>query len=96
MQSASIVYGELTGVGDLPVMLWHRYAIDGDGTIADARIVPDLAEPGAIEGQPARGRRSPRGARRRRAPAPLRAGRAQPRPVHLVRHALLRLEIDRG
>jgi sulfhydrogenase subunit alpha len=25
-------------------MLWHRYAIDGDGTILDARIVPPTSQ----------------------------------------------------
>ena len=70
-------------------MLWHRYAIDADGTILDARIVPPTSQnQGAHRAERARLRRAPRRARRRGAAAALRAGRAQLRPVHLVRDPL--------
>ena len=70
-------------------ILYHRYEIDDDGTILDAKIVPpDLAEPADDRGGPARRRRALARPARRRARAPLRADDPQLRPLHLVRDPL--------
>ena len=46
-------------------LLWHRYAIDAEGTILDARIVPPTSQnQGRIEQSVARLRRAPPRARR--------------------------------
>ena len=72
-------------------LLYHRYRITADGTIADAKIVPptsqnqrvieaDLREFVGTAARPAA----------RPADLAVRAGRAQPRPVHLLRGPLPR------
>ena len=68
---------------------WHRYEIDDEGTILDAKIVPPTSQNqktieedlvGVVKASLA-----PLG---RRARPPLRADDPQLRPVHLLRHAL--------
>ena len=68
---------------------WHRYRLDEDGTILEAKIVPPTSQNQAHDrGRPARLRgRQPRPRRRPAAP-PLRAGDPQLRPLHLLRDPL--------
>ena len=70
-------------------LLWHRYAIDAEGTILDARIVPPTSQNQARIEQSLRGfvERHLALADEELQP-PLRAGRAQLRPLHLVRDPL--------
>ena len=91
-ERSSRVAGTGYGVSEAPRgLLYHRYRLDGDGTILDAKIVPptsqnqlaiedDLRDVVGAELQP----------RRRRAARPVRADDPQLRPVHLVRDALPR------
>ena len=69
-------------------MLYHRYRLDAEGTIVDAKIVPPTSQnqPSIEEDLQEFCRGLARHAGRGAAHS-LRAGGAQPRPVHLVRHA---------
>ena len=69
-------------------MLWHRYEIDDDGTILDAKIVPPTSQnQRSIEEDLLALVREPR-RRRGGADASLRADDPQLRPLHLLRHPL--------
>jgi sulfhydrogenase subunit alpha len=72
-----------------PRMLYHRYALDHDGTILDARIVPPTSQNRLVIEEDLRAvvQRSvelPDEELR----LPMRAGDPQPPPVHLLRHPL--------
>ena len=72
-------------------MLYHRYEIDEDGTILDARIVPPTSQNQlAIEEDLREVVAAYADLRDDGADDPLRAGDPQPRPVHLLRDALPR------
>ena len=76
-------------------MLFHRYGIDADGSIASARIVPPTSQnQAAIEDDLRRFVAAAAGPRRPPAHPRVRAGDPQLRPVHLLRHPLPRP--DRG
>ena len=69
-------------------LLWHRYELDADGTIRTARIVPPTAQnQPAIEADLLDIATRRIDDARRRAATGLRGGGAQPRPLHLLRHA---------
>ena len=75
-----------TGATEAPRgLLLHRYEIDEDGTILQARIMPPTSQNQlTIEADLRRvvaGRARPQ---RRRPPVAVRTGGAQPRPVHLL------------
>ena len=72
-------------------MLWHRYELDDDGTILDARIVPPTSQNQPTIEEDLRalvGRNLDLSDEELQ--LPLRAGDPQLRPVHLLRHALPR------
>ena len=72
-------------------LLWHRYEIDGEGRVVTARHrAADVAEPAGDRTRPRPPDRPFARPRRRRGRGLVRAGGAQLRPVHLVRHPLPR------
>ncbi len=87
--ASSPVAGTGFGVSEAPRgLLYHRYRVDAEGTILDAKIVPPTSQnQQAIEDdlRDVVGRHARPG--RRRAARPLRADDSQLRPVHLVRDA---------
>ena len=65
-------------------MLYHRYEIDEQGTILDARIVPPTSQNQRAIEEDLRAVVERHIERRRGAAVPVRAGDPQPRPVHLL------------
>ena len=86
------VAGTGYGVSEAPRgMLYHRYRVDADGAILDAKIVPPTSQNQRAIEDDLRARRRPQpGARRRSAAGPVRADDPQLRPVHILRDPLPR------
>ena len=69
-------------------MLYHRYRLDAEGSVLDAKIVPPTSQnQPSIEDGPARFRAALARFAGREAGAFVRAGDPEPRPVHFLRDA---------